>query len=155
MPSSPDSLADLNRYLAFELTGHRQYLIHAAQCRHWGYERLARIQGDYSAEETRHAADLMARILLLHGVPTVSELGDCTGAGSVADMLARDHALVVAAHDHLRAAIERCETRHDFVSRDLLSTMLDDEEQHLHWLETELDLRAALGEENYLQAQLD
>src|SRR5574337_492029 len=118
-------VAGLNEYLSYELTGHRQYLIHAAMCRHWGFERLATVQDAYSAEETRHAARIIARILMLDGIAAPRELGPIAGA------------------EHGR----------DFVSRDLLREMLDDEERHLHWLDIETALIDQVGLQNYLQTQ--
>lgn len=153
MQGEPKVLADLNEYLSFELTGHRQYLIHAGMCRHWGFERLARIQDAYSAEETQHGARIIARILLLGGTVTPRELGPIAGGASVTEQLARDHALVAAAITHLRAAVGACEQSKDFVSRDLLREMLDDEERHLHWLDIEQGLVTRLGLQNYLQSQ--
>lgn len=153
MQGEPKVLAGLNEYLSFELTGHRQYLIHAAMCRHWGFERLARIQDAYSAEETQHAARIIARILLLGGTAAPRELGPVAGGTSVSEQLARDHALVAGAITHLRAFIGDCERSADFVSRDLMREMLDDEERHLHWLDIELGLVARLGLPNYLQSQ--
>lgn len=146
-------VADLNEYLSFELTGHRQYLIHTGMCRHWGFERLAKIQGAYSAEETGHAARIIARILLLGGAATPREFGPIAGAAGVPAQLALDRGLVGGAIVHLRAAIAACEHSRDFVSRALLREMLDDEEHHLHWLDTELALIDQIGLQNYLQSQ--
>lgn len=154
MKADPKVLAALNEYLSYELTGHRQYLIHAAMCRHWGLQRMARIQEAYSAEETQHAARIIDRILLLDGQATPRELGPVAGGATLATQLARDHDLVGRAIVHLRAAIGDCEDSGDFVSRDLLREMLDDEEHHLHWLDTETRLAGQLGEQNYLQSQL-
>ncbi|MCC7151843.1 MAG: bacterioferritin [Rubrivivax sp.] len=153
MQGDPKVVAGLNEYLSFELTGHRQYLIHAAMCRHWGFARLAGIQDAYSAEETQHAARIATRILMLDGTIAPRELGAIGGAATVPDQLARDRGLVGGAIVHLRAAIGDCEQGRDFVSRDLLREMLDDEERHLHWLDTELGLVQRLGLQNYLQSQ--
>ncbi|HNU10038.1 MAG TPA: bacterioferritin [Rubrivivax sp.] len=154
MQGDPRVLAALNEYLSYELTGHRQYLVHAAMCRHWGFERMARIQDGYSAEETQHAARIIARILLLGGAVAPREFGPIAGGEDLAQQLERDHALVAAAVAHLRSAIGDCEQCRDFASRDLLAEMLDDEERHLHWLDTERALLDKLGAENYLQSQL-
>ena len=147
-------MADLNRYLSFELTGHRQYLLHAAMCRHWGFERLARIQDAYSAEETQHAARIAARILVLGAEALPQELRAIAGAPTVPEQLALDRGLVRDAMAHLRAAVGRAEGCADYLSRDLLREMLDDEERHEHWLDTEIALVAQLGLANYLQSQL-
>ncbi len=147
-------IAALNRYLSFELTGQRQYLLHSGTCRHWGFERLARIQGEYSAEETRHAADIIARILLLDGTAAMQDQRPIASAPSVLDQLALDRALVGDAIVHLRTAVTNCERCRDYVSRDLLRAMLDDEEHHLHWLDTEIALAGKVGIQNYLQSQI-
>lgn len=147
-------IADLNHYLSFELTGHRQYLLHSGMCRHWGFERLARIQQEYSTEETQHAARIIARILLLGGTAAPKELRAIVGAPSVPEQIELDRQLVSDALTQLRDAAENCEKRDDYVSRDLLREMLDDEERHLHWLEIEAGLIDKVGLENYLQSQL-
>lgn len=153
MKGDPKVISDLNEYLSFELTGHRQYLLHAGMCRHWGFERLARIQDAYSAEETQHAARIIARILMLDGVAAPRDFRPIVGAPTVPEQLALDSELVGGAIVHLRAAITACEHSRDFVSRDLLREMLDDEERHLYWLETETALIDKVGLENYLQTQ--
>lgn len=147
-------VADLNRYLSFELTGHRQYLLHAAMCRHWGFERLARIQDAYSAEETQHAARIAARILVLGAEALPQELRAIAGAPTVPEQLALDRGLVRDAMAHLRAAVGRAEGCADYVSRDLLREMLDDEERHLYWLDQQVSLINDVGVEDYLQAML-
>lgn len=154
MKGDPKVLDGLNGYLSFELTGHRQYLLHAGMCRHWGFERLARIQDDYSAEETQHAARIITRILMLGGVAAPRELRPIVGAPTVPEQLELDRELVSQAMVHLRAAIADCEAGRDYVSRDLLREMLDDEENHLDWLDTEVALIGKLGLQNYLQSQL-
>ncbi|MCG3200720.1 MAG: Bacterioferritin [Gammaproteobacteria bacterium] len=153
MKGEPAVVSGLNEYLSYELTGHRQYLLHAGMCRHWGFERLAAIQDAYCAEEIRHAAKIIARILLLDGTPAPPDFGAIVGAPTVPEQLALDRALVGRAIAHLRTAIAGCEHSHDFVSRDMLREMLDDEEHHLHWLDTQTVLINQVGLENYLQTQ--
>lgn len=155
MKGDPQATAALNDYLSCELAGHRQYLLHAAACRHAGFERLARIQAAYSAEETAHASQLAARILLLGGTPAPREFAPFVVEPTVPGQLARDRQLVGAAIGLLREAIEDCEKVRDFATRRLLAEMLADEELHLDWLETELALVDTLGLERYLQAQLE
>lgn len=154
MKGDPKVVAGLNEYLSFELTGHRQYLLHAGMCRHWGWQRLAGIQDAYSAEETQHAARIIARILMLGGSPAPRELRTIAGAPTVPEQLALDRELVAAAIVHLRAAVADCEQARDYASRALLREMVDDEERHLHWLDTETALIGKVGLQNYLQAQL-
>lgn len=154
MNANPQVIDCLNEYLSFELTGYKQYLLHGSMCRHWGYSRLAQIQHDYSDEETRHAKNVIARILLLGATPLMKDLRDVVAQESVERQLEKDHDLVGAAIVHLRAAIGTCERNGDFVSRDLLCVMLDDEELHLDWLDRQRLLIAKIGVQNYLQAQL-
>lgn len=150
----PVVVAHLNESLSYELTGHRQYLIHAGMCRHWGFERLAKLQDAYWAEEVQHAAKIIARILMLGGAATPRELRPIAGAASVPEQLALDRTLVMQAMVHLQGAIADCERLADYVSRDLLVEMRDDEERHLDWLDIELALIEKLGPKNYLQSQL-
>lgn len=154
MNGDPQVIRQLDEYLSFELTGHRQYLLNAATCRHWGFARLAAAQQAYSEEETTHAARIMARILLLGGTPSMGSPRAVESRDTVAKQLESDRALVSAAIDHLRAAIGICERGHDFASRDLMAQMLDDEELHLDWLDRQLGLIARVGLQEYLQAQM-
>lgn len=154
MKSDAQIIDGLNEYLAFELTGHKQYLLHGALCRHWGFEKLAAAQLAYSEEETQHAGEIMARIALLGATPYMEERRTPAGGTTVPEQLENDRRLVSDAIDHLRRTIGVCEQQRDYVSRDLLGTMLADEELHLDWLETELELIDKVGQENYLQAKL-
>jgi len=150
----PGVIRELDGYLSFELTGHRQYLLHAATCRHWGFPRLADVQHDYSTEETTHAGRIMARILLLGGTPSMKSRRAVDARDTVAGQLDYDRELVREAIDHLRAAVGVCEQCSDFASRDLLAEMLDDEELHLDWLDRQLGLIDKVGLQDYLQAQM-
>jgi bacterioferritin len=154
MKGDPRVTHELNEYLSFELTGHRQYLLHGATCRHWGFSRLADVQHGYSEEETTHAGRIMARILLLGAAPSMKSRRAVDARDTVAKQLAYDRELVSQAIDHLRAAIGICEQCSDFVSRDLLAGMLDDEELHLDWLDRQLGLIDKVGLQDYLQAQM-
>ncbi len=154
MNADPKVLAHLNEYLSVELTGHRQYLLHGGLCRHWGFERLAQREQAYVVEETAHAQRILARLLMLGGTPAPRDVRPVVGADSVPALLALDHQLVSHAITLLRQAVTQCEDSRDYDSRALLVEMLDDEEGHLDWLETEQRLLAQLGQERYLQAQL-
>ena len=154
MKGNPRIVQDLNEYLAFELTGHRQYLLHGSMCRHWGLKRLGDVQHAYGEEETTHAQRIMARILLLGATPSMASARDVAASDTVAGQLQNDRDLVGAAIVHLRPAIGRCEQSADFVSRDLLTEMLDDEELHLDWLDRQFGLIDKVGLQNYLQAQM-
>lgn len=150
--ADPQVIAGLNEYLCFEMTGYVQYLFHAELCRHRGFRKLADIQADYSAEETRHASRVMARILLLGAVPAPRLLTEVGGARSVPEQIEADRELVGRAIAHLRQSVGECERSRDFVSRDLLSEMLDDEELHLYWLDKQVSLIGQIGLPNYLQS---
>lgn len=154
MKGNPQVTRQLNEYLSFELTGHRQYLLHGAVCEHWGFSRLAETQHAYSEEETRHARRIMARILLLDDTPEMKSYRAVVASDTVEQQLQKDRELVGAAIVHLRSAIGICEQSSDFVSRDLLTEMLDDEELHLDWLDKQFGLIAKVGLEDYLQAQM-
>lgn len=154
MKSDPQVITRLNEYLCFETTGHVQYLFHAALCEHEGFSVLARIQTDYSAEESQHSARIMARILMQGGVPAPKMIHAVGGMPSVPEQIEADRQLVGSAIVHLRTSIGECEQRRDFVSRELLREMLADEEQHLYWLDKQVSLIGDVGLENYLQAML-
>lgn len=143
----------LNRYLSIELTGHKQYLLHAGLCRKQGFYRLAERQQAYSEEETGHATRLLARLLFLWGIPTMQDVRPLQVEMAVPAQLRLDRALISHAIELLREAVAHCAKVNDPVSRDLFVTMLADEEEHLHWVATQLDLIDAMGLANYLQSQ--
>lgn len=146
-------IAHLNAYLAFELTGFKQYLLHSRHCADRGYTRLAEIQREYSTEEAVHAGKVMDRILFLEGQPALEDQRLIARADTVPGQIELDLGLVNGAIALLREAVPGCEQASDYVSRDLLREMLDDEERHAHWLEVQLALIASLGLENYLQSR--
>lgn len=147
-------LACLEEYLSIELTGHKQYLLHARTCARWGFHRLAGIQQAYSEEETHHAGRLLDRLLMLEGTPSMADARPLTVETSVENQLRLDRDLVSHAIDVLRGAVGICEQREDFVTRAFFAEMLDDEERHLHWLDTELAMIQRIGLSNYLQSQV-
>lgn len=152
MKADPQVVSHLNEYLCFETTGHVQYLFHAALCSHQGFSVLARIQTDYSVEESQHSARVMARILMLDAVPAPRLLREVGGMRTVPEQIEADRELVGSAMAHLRTSVAECESSRDFVSRELLREMLDDEERHLYWLEKQVSLVSEIGLENYLQS---
>jgi len=147
-------IEQLNGYLAIELTGHRQYLRNSRSCAHWGLERLAAIEYDYATEEMQHAARLADQILLIEGQPDFAAACVLAPAATAIEQLAQDHALVARACEFLAESIAVCENAGDYASRELLVEMLDDEQRHIDWLETELEQARRIGEPNYLQSQL-
>ncbi len=143
----------LNRYLVTELTGHHQYIGHARMLKNWGVTGLAEREDQYAEEERAHAARIADRILFLEGTPDFRTIGTLAIGTDVKELLTGDLGLVRQAQTVLRAGVAHCESAADYVSRDLLREMLDDEEQHAHWLEVQLALIARIGLKNYIQSR--
>ncbi len=144
----------LNEVLTGELTGINQYFIHAMMCEHWGYERIAEKVRAESIEEMKHAEDLIERILHLEGVPNLQRLEKVKVGEKVAEQLKLDLASEVAAVGRFNKTIALAVELHDNATRELLEKMLVSEEEHLHWLETQLELIHQVGEANYLAQQI-
>lgn len=154
MQSHPRVLSFLNGYLAIELSGLKQYLLHACTCHHWGYAKLADKQRAYSEEEARHAFEVTRRVLFLEGRPELADARKTDVAASVREQLRLDADLVMRAIVHLREAIACALECRDHASRDLFERMLVDEEDHLRWLESQLTLIEQAGLPQYLQKQM-
>lgn len=153
MKGDPQVISYLNQHLAVELTGFKQYLLHSQVCEDQGLHRLKEIQHHYSVDETNNAAKLLQRIFFLEGQPVMEAARKVAFSVTVVEQLERDLDLVGHAISLLRISIPECESRRDYVSRELLQELLDDEEKHFHWLETELGLIERMGLQNYLQSQ--
>ncbi|MDN5873193.1 MAG: bacterioferritin [Sinobacteraceae bacterium] len=144
----------LNQALRNELTSINQYFLHSRMLENWGLERMARHEYEESIDEMKHADLLIKRILLLEGLPNLQDLGRLYVGEDVAEMLQCDLRREREAHPEYKAAIGVCEQAEDYVTRAMLVEIQHSEEEHIDWLETQLELLAKVGTENYLQTQM-
>ncbi len=144
----------LNKALYNELIAINQYFLHARMFKNWGLKELAEHEYKESIDEMKHADRLIERILFLDGLPNLQNLGKLFIGESPKECLECDLKLELLAVPDLKAAIAHSEQVADYVSRDLFSAILDSEEEHIDWLETQLGLIARLGEINYLQSKI-
>jgi bacterioferritin len=154
MQGSPAVLELLNDVLTAELTAVNQYFLHAKMCDNWGYHRLAHHDRDESIGEMKDADHLIERILYLDGVPNLQRLGTVGVGETVPEQLRLDLDLERAAIERLNRGIALCVAEGDNGSRDLLEEILEGEEEHADWLETQLALLAEVGEAHYLAQQM-
>ena len=147
-------IALLNKALSNELIAINQYFLHAKMYKDWGMTNLAEYEYHESIDEIKHADMLVDRILFLEGLPNLQDLGALRIGEDTKEMLECDLALEHDAVPDLRQGIQYCEEVKDFVSRDLFNSILESEEEHIDWLETQLGLIDKMGIENYIQAQI-
>ena len=145
----------LNKALFNELTAINQYFLHAKMLKNWGLKELAEHEYHESIDEMKHADKLSDRILFLDGLPNFQALGKLKIGETPREILQCDLALELEALQLLKDAIVHCEGVGDFTSRQLFADILDSEEEHIDWIETQLSLIERIGEANYLAQQLD
>jgi bacterioferritin len=147
-------IAMLNGQLTNELTAINQYFLHARIYRHWGLERLGAKEYEESIGEMKHADRLIERILVLDGLPNLQSLNKVMVGETTPEILQCDLQAEQGSQAHLKDAIAHCEAVRDFVSRELLEDILEDTEEHIDWLETQIELIARVGLENYQQSMM-
>lgn len=153
MKGDKDVIKFLNAVLKNELTAINQYFLHARMLRHWGLEKMGHHEYEESVDEMKHADELVERILFLEGLPNLQDLHKLLIDEDVREILDCDLKLETRAIAEVRKDIAHCEKVSDFVSRELLRKILASEEDHIDWLETNVELIEKMGIQNYIQSQ--
>ena len=154
MKSDPQVIVHLNAQLKNELTATNQYFLHYRMLKHWGLDKLAKKEYEESIGEMKHADRLTERVFTLDGLPNLQDLGKLLIGETVPELLACDLQLEQGAQATIKDGIAYCESVRDYVSRDLLQGILDDTEEHIDFLETQIELIGKVGLPNYLQSMM-
>ena len=153
MKGDPQVIAHLQAQLKNELTAINQYFVHYRMYKHWGLDRIAKKEYDESIGEMKHADRLMDRIFMLDGLPNLQDLGKLMIGEDVKELITCDLSLEMIAYPDLKNAIVHCENARDFGSRELFVHILESEEEHIDYLQTQLRLIEQMGIQNYVQLQ--
>jgi bacterioferritin len=154
MQGDPQVIQHLQAQLKNELTAINQYFVHYRMYKHWGLDKIAKKEYDESIGEMKHADRLMDRIFMLDGLPNLQDLGKLLIGENLIECMNCDLKLEYAAQATIKDGIAACELARDYVSRDLLQTILGDTEEHIDFLETQLDVASKVGEQNYHQSMM-
>ena len=154
MKGNKEVIKHFNAVLTNELTAINQYFLHSRMFKDWGYNKLGEKEHEESIDEMKHADKIIERVLFLDGIPNVQDMHKIMIGEEPVECLSCDLKLEEEAIPDLKKAIEHCEKVSDFVSRDIFREILDSEEEHYDWLETQLELVEKVGRENWLQSQI-
>lgn len=155
MQGSQAIIDALNSVLTKELTAINQYFLHARMLQNWGLEKLGRLEYKASIDEMKHADELIKRILFLEGLPNLQKLDRIRIGQTVQEVMEADLSVENEAVPHLKTCIKLAESEADYVTRNLFLHILESEEEHVDWLETQLSLLKQIGVQNFIQSQIE